>query len=1206
MYCIGWKRIVHLMITSTIYVVDECRKKNIVELSRQAVSHFAVNPSREKNRSGVKQSLFKKNRFTKNTRRRTSLTLVNDDSENRQNVNQQITQYTDNAHSEMSVDISLPDGNKAASSEMGVDISLPDGNKAASSEMGVDISLPDGNKAASSEMGVDISLPDGNKAASSEMGVDISLPDGNKAASSEMGVDKSIGIGKVSDPSDLAQNGLIGELSCEIFSQHQPDASKELIHNRSKNSADDTVHPHVSTEQDLPDVIFSIELSSSVISLEETATDRGANSNIYVDIESKLPECINEIANQAFQRNAIISNIPDNTDVVKTTEIFSASVSTDEHIIHKSMNVNAEKDEIIVLNEDPGQKAKEDVETLVETGDLNEKHTVCDNIPEVISKQYVVISPLTDSNDNMDTNNGHLTTGNCDMPVACVSAVEMPLSTESGGDNDGDNVTEKSSNEKEIVSAGTTELTHEVKLNCKGMTGNAESENTVSFDKGTNTVKDEDSTNMKASPLSPAELKRLKKEEKLLLKKMEKDKTKREKEEAKRLKKQNKKEIKERKQLERAEKKHSFHKKSTNKCVHNVDSGMVKKDTDDLADELSTANDLVTSTDLSKYNNDRPTPVVTSLAEVQPKIQMEANYLGIDAPTVFETPTSRDTLLDNSLSDAMTSIETELDTQEIVIKGAADEKPPNVPTSSYPESDDEIKSDKAKTDPTSCSCVVTQTPAETYPHATPSTRTEQSKNCSSGELKRIELGPRLRTAILNKISGGKRSERKSISLTQPIHIPVTELSPPRRKFLGARLSVQLAGRFNSAKVDEYSKCTSSESNQQTQCIEIENKGCKEKDSTTNQVFVREDTSDINQSQDNCCVKENCITAASLSNAYETESKHDVSTNTVCDEDNLVAESSHDQCKHNNGSQLSELTTNVALVNPMETEILSQVNTGAILFASSSEDETCEEVGFSAFTEDKNEGALKSEQFISVQKTLSIHEDILSECIRKDNVIDVSQYLCNTLDKCPTNTKYENFDTQNTDINFNKDEFIEPLMQLSEKSSCFEISKNDINNGIATLDSINVEPQANGTNTIHELSDVRSESIKLRFCHDQQNTALCDLQLSTNLNCIEKSLDSKCDLENWHHIDNNLRSVFCNAGVNDPGLTMASYSKNGCGEDVGDMVRERQNSPVVVNETLLHNGHHNTFSTDNDPSKCQLDYYSYTINGIGHSMESKGK
>ncbi|KAK7491358.1 hypothetical protein BaRGS_00017459, partial [Batillaria attramentaria] len=229
-----------------------------------------------------------------------------------------------------------------------------------------------------------------------------------------------------------------------------------------------------------------------------------------------------------------------------------------------------------------------------------------------------------------------------------------------------------------------------------------------------------------AVPLSPAQLKALEKEQKAAKKREEKEKARLAKEEKKRLKEQKKREAKEKKQQQ------------------------------------------------IEVEVNEPKPPATSSPGTEDEADAGRN-------------------LGSSVKEIISSIEGSA-VKAAPPGGAASDEPPAVPDSPYPDEDGAKGEQRFPTDasgPTSpvspdtsaaLSPVSSAPSSPMTPDGTPVSPETGESSARSSVLRRIKLGPRLKTAILRKSSGAAdNAEEKRVSLTQPRHVEVSDLTPPPRK-----------------------------------------------------------------------------------------------------------------------------------------------------------------------------------------------------------------------------------------------------------------------------------------------------------------------------------------------------------------------------------------------------------------------------------------
>ncbi|KAL8579588.1 hypothetical protein ACOMHN_025541 [Nucella lapillus] len=319
-----------------------------------------------------------------------------------------------------------------------------------------------------------------------------------------------------------------------------------------------------------------------------------------------------------------------------------------------------------------------------------------------------------------------------------------------------------------------------------------------------------------AQPLTPAQLKALEKERKAAKKKEEKERARKEKEEKKRLKEETKREAKEKKRKEKEDKERRLReaKEKARASAH-----VAEEADNEAVEETVTAahNGRVQATPGSsapmygtlQQQQEEKTVVVelqpgtSEDAKTNDQLNVGADTAPFPAPSFTLPPTGPPTsdkepdesLLGSSVKEIISSIETSAGMDP---KTYDKSSPPDVPDTPYPEeelmqqssaqtqfsapgsSDSPGPSSLAARDKAAEGEDAVTTP-ESSPGAKPTFPPEISDSSRSSVLRKIELGPRLRTAILRKSSSGAESEENRVSLTQPRHVQVSDLTPPPRK-----------------------------------------------------------------------------------------------------------------------------------------------------------------------------------------------------------------------------------------------------------------------------------------------------------------------------------------------------------------------------------------------------------------------------------------
>ncbi|XP_076445887.1 uncharacterized protein LOC143283527 [Babylonia areolata] len=322
-------------------------------------------------------------------------------------------------------------------------------------------------------------------------------------------------------------------------------------------------------------------------------------------------------------------------------------------------------------------------------------------------------------------------------------------------------------------------------------------------------------------PLSPSQIKAMEKERKAAKKKEEKEKARKEKEEKKRLKELKKQEARDKKQKEKEEKERKLRElKEKSKAAVNVnvevkrqeaaqeettESAADKKDTDSAPskairtgmkpeEEASSSKASITEhasisvvkteTKQEETNAvDSDTQSSETMTDAQSTLQTEAAEVSTPS-TISE---SRDKNLATKVVESISIKPQQLgDSQDTETPTTCTEEIARQSTSSATStSSDSAASgpyspatpDSPFSEPRSPDTNLSEDSAPTSP-VSPDT----GDTARSGPLKKIVLGPRLRTAILRKSSSGAESEEKRVSLTQPRFVQApTQLTPPPRK-----------------------------------------------------------------------------------------------------------------------------------------------------------------------------------------------------------------------------------------------------------------------------------------------------------------------------------------------------------------------------------------------------------------------------------------
>ncbi|XP_076466090.1 uncharacterized protein LOC143297577 isoform X2 [Babylonia areolata] len=322
------------------------------------------------------------------------------------------------------------------------------------------------------------------------------------------------------------------------------------------------------------------------------------------------------------------------------------------------------------------------------------------------------------------------------------------------------------------------------------------------------------------SPLTPAELKALEKELKAAKKKEEKERARKEKEEKKRLKEEKKREAREQKRREKEDREQRLRESRAQARASASMTVEVRPEeaVQPAAEEAFTASQTVAvqsmpgasaSTDIQPREDGKEAAVAektvvvehvpSTCAEctgVEGTIQMNVETDVTNLPAPSTTPSSPpptttheneadDRKLGSSVKEIVTSIES---TVSVETKTYDEHTPPEVPDAPYPDEEEE----EEKMQQTSAVSQFSAAPVspeaqhgseDTGESSSPKSvfPPEVSESARSSVLRKIELGPRLRTAILRKSSSGAESDEKRVSLTQPRHVQVSDLTPPPRK-----------------------------------------------------------------------------------------------------------------------------------------------------------------------------------------------------------------------------------------------------------------------------------------------------------------------------------------------------------------------------------------------------------------------------------------
>ncbi|XP_070189416.1 microtubule-associated protein futsch-like [Littorina saxatilis] len=288
-------------------------------------------------------------------------------------------------------------------------------------------------------------------------------------------------------------------------------------------------------------------------------------------------------------------------------------------------------------------------------------------------------------------------------------------------------------------------------------------------------------------PMSPAQLKAVEKERKAAKKREEKEKAKKEKEDKKRLKEQQKREAKEKKQREKEEKERSL-REAKEKVKAAANMTLTVKAPEPLVVEETLG---ATQTQVAE--------AAPSTSAEEPNIDAQLN-VNADIQELSASEESTDGgLLGCSVKDIISSIENSVNKETAAAAEVTvdDSKPPAVPEAPYPDEDVARASTTSQqcSSPTSSSAAsspispfgpnspISDDPQSPVGDSVPGSpiSPETGETARSGVLRKIELGPRLRTAILRKSSSGAESDEKRVSLTQPRHVQVSDLTPPPRK-----------------------------------------------------------------------------------------------------------------------------------------------------------------------------------------------------------------------------------------------------------------------------------------------------------------------------------------------------------------------------------------------------------------------------------------
>ena len=315
------------------------------------------------------------------------------------------------------------------------------------------------------------------------------------------------------------------------------------------------------------------------------------------------------------------------------------------------------------------------------------------------------------------------------------------------------------------------------------------------------------------APMTPAQIKALEKEQKAAKKREEKERARREKEEKKRLKEQKKREAKEKKQREKEEKQRK-QREAKEKTKAAVSAKLEAKVEEAVVEEAVAASQSVDAEAAPAALEAPAAPVApdskpedaataepldsTSTGEAQHEAQPGATGMPLSSQDIGD-----EGLLGCSVKEIISSIENNVVQDE---KIPDSDSPPEVPETPYPDEEEIVQSTSAAVEsvgPPPITEIVAgeekkqgegegehkadapeadgdtsleaQEPAPSSPVSA-----EISESARSSVLRKIELGPRLRTAILRKSSSGAESEEKRVSLTQPRHVQLSDFTPPVR------------------------------------------------------------------------------------------------------------------------------------------------------------------------------------------------------------------------------------------------------------------------------------------------------------------------------------------------------------------------------------------------------------------------------------------
>lgn len=334
-------------------------------------------------------------------------------------------------------------------------------------------------------------------------------------------------------------------------------------------------------------------------------------------------------------------------------------------------------------------------------------------------------------------------------------------------------------------------------------------------------------------PMTPAQLRALEKELKAAKKKEEKERARREKEEKKRLKEEKKREAKEKKKKEKEEKERRLReakekaRASANVTVEVKAEGAAIEAKEAVEEAVAASHTVTvqsapgTSAPMDSQPRQQqqeetavvePQPSTSDESmdvnkEIQLSVSADAGDLPAPSSTLSSTqpppapPTSEnkpnEQLLGSSVKEIISNIENNSGMEP---KTYDESSPPQVPDTPYPDEDVMQQSSAVAQLSSAPGSPDSPTPSSPLPQdeagdggnsegagsaeSSPVAKIfppEISETARSSVLRKIELGPRLRTAILRKSSSGAESEEKRVILTQPRHVQVSDLTPPPRK-----------------------------------------------------------------------------------------------------------------------------------------------------------------------------------------------------------------------------------------------------------------------------------------------------------------------------------------------------------------------------------------------------------------------------------------